>query len=79
MADCNDLFLEFNDKMTLGDSKKDSLIKSRDSLRDKITSYVDEKDNIDNPTFQSQGSFELDTIVEPIPETIDEDLSLIHI
>lgn len=73
MANCHNLFTEFNSTIRLKDSKRKSLKKSRKSLRDKIRKYFDEekKDEI-KPKFAGQGSFALDTIVEPIPEEVEE-------
>jgi len=73
MANCHDLFTEFNSIIRLKDSKRKSLKKSRKSLRDKIRKYFDEeKKDETKPKFHSQGSFALDTIVEPIPEEVEE-------
>jgi Second Messenger Oligonucleotide or Dinucleotide Synthetase domain len=68
MADCHNLFTEFNSIISLNNSKRDSLIVSRKSLRKKIRKYFKEnKDKEIKPKFKGQGSFILDTIVEPIP------------
>lgn len=74
MADCSNLFINFNQTITLNDSKSKSLKKSRKSLRDKIRKYFnEEKEDEIKPKFTSQGSFALNTIVEPIPEIIIEE------
>jgi hypothetical protein len=73
MANCHNLFTDFNSTIRLNDSKRKSLKKSRKSLRDKIRKYFDKekKDEI-KPKFSKQGSFALDTIVEPIPVEVEE-------
>lgn len=73
MANCHNLFSEFNSSIRLKDSKRKSLKKSSKSLRDKIRKYFNEekKDEI-KPKFSKQGSFALDTIVEPIPAEVEE-------
>lgn len=74
MANCHNLFLEFNSTIRLNDSKRKSLKKSRRSLRDKIRKYFnEEKPDEIKPKFKLQGSFALDTIIEPIPEEIVKD------
>jgi len=73
MANCHNLFTEFNSTIRLADSKRKSLKKSRKSLRDKIRkSFEEDKKDEIKPKFHSQGSFALDTIVEPIPVDIEE-------
>ena len=72
MADCSNLFQEFNFKIKLKDSKKDSLKKSRKELRKKIRTYFKEnKPDEIKPKFSGQGSFETNTNVNPIPRTIE--------
>lgn len=74
MADCHNLFTDFNSTIRLNDSKRKSLKKSRKSLRDKIRKFFkEEKEDEIKPKFHGQGSFMLDTIVEPIPEVVEED------
>jgi Second Messenger Oligonucleotide or Dinucleotide Synthetase domain len=75
MTNCHNLFSEFNSTIKLADSKKKSLKKSRKSLRDKIRKYFDEEKKGEiKPKFTSQGSFVLDTIVEPIPKVEENDV-----
>lgn len=78
MANCHDLFTDFNSTIRLKDSKRKSLKKSRKSLRDKIRKYFanEKKDEI-KPKFTLQGSFALDTIVEPIPVE-DQEKTLLY-
>lgn len=82
MANCNEQFLDFNDTVKLTDARKKSLKKSRKSLRERIRNYFDKnKPKEIKPKFYAQGSFELDTIVNPIPrkEKVDgEEKSLLY-
>lgn len=64
---------EHNSGIKLSSTKKDGLIKSRNSIRDKIKKYFkEEKENELQPTFKPQGSFEMNTTVNPIPEYDEE-------
>ncbi|QNF34413.1 hypothetical protein HUW51_17405 [Adhaeribacter swui] len=68
MANCHDLFLDFNSTIRLSESKRKSLKLSRHELRRKIRRYFkeNEKDGI-MPKFSGQGSFMMDSIINPIP------------
>lgn len=66
MANCHEIFKEFNAAIRLSKAKKDSLRKSRNKLREKIEADF-EADGTDYfPRFKGHGSFTLDTIVNPI-------------
>jgi hypothetical protein len=74
MADCHNLFADFNTTVRLTDGKRKSLKGSRRELRRKIKKYFEEgKKNEIQPKFAGQGSFMMDTIVNPIPrkETVN--------
>lgn len=69
MANCHSLFIEFNKSITLTSSRKNDLRSSRDSLRSTIKKYIkDEKPNETQPVFHSQGSFAMNTAINPIPD-----------
>lgn len=69
MANCHNLFTDYNSRITLADSKCKGLRKSRKILRDRIRKYFKEnKQDEIYPRFTSQGSFVHGTTVEPIPE-----------
>lgn len=74
MANCHPIFIDFNELIRLNQSKRKSLKASRKEIRRKIRAYFDEKkkDEI-RPKFHGQGSWEMDTIINPIPreEKID--------
>ena len=71
MANCNDLFKSFDSVIKLSPSKKDSLIISRNDLRKKIQNHFKQNKSAEiMPKFAGQGSFETDTNINPLPETI---------
>lgn len=73
MATLHKEYNNFNSTISLNNDKKESLLKSRNSLKKRIKKYFSEKKNDEiQPKFWSQGSFEMKTIVNPIPETDDE-------
>ena len=74
MANCYDLFIEFNKTIRLSSSKTASLIASRDDLRDKIRKYFQEKKKGEiQPKFGGQGSYMMHTIINPITRIEDID------
>ena len=58
-------FNNFNNKITLGGSKRDNLIRGRNGLRSRIKNKFTEKDRL-QPKFYMQGSFAMKTTVNPI-------------
>ena len=67
MANCHTLFIDFDNCITLNDSRKKSLKRSRKSIRDRIRNYFrDKMPNQKKPQFWSQGSFEMNISVNPI-------------
>lgn len=85
MANLHTIFLEYNNIIRLSDSKREELIQARDGLRFQIESRFDRvKSQINNEVesrsfidelleFQSQGSYVMDTIINPIHEDYDLD------
>lgn len=73
MANCHDLFQEFYGKIQLSSFKRGSLRTSRDALREKIRKHF--KDVMDEkvPKFLIQGSYAMDTIVNPSGGEFDID------
>ncbi len=65
MADINNLFSSFNEKITLSKAKSDDLKKGRDSLRSQIKKWFGDNGK-QKPTFCWQGSFAMKTTVNPI-------------
>lgn len=69
MATLHNEYNKFNKTIKLKQADKDGLIRSRNSIRDKIKKYFrEEKPDELQPTFNAQGSFEMNTTVNPIPE-----------
>lgn len=66
MPDLNHLFLEFSDKISLSSAKKGNLRRGRNALRQKIRDDFKENDR-KVPNFCGQGSFMMNTIVNPLP------------
>ncbi len=75
MANCNEIFRDFNKTIMLSQSRRDSLKTSRKGLKDRIVKYFKEnKEDELQPRFASQGSFDTNTIINPIPrKEKDED------
>lgn len=71
MANCDNLFKEFDKRIKLSESKKKSLRISRDSLREKTREKFKEKDYI--VKFYGQGSFTMNTIISPKDGNFDID------
>jgi hypothetical protein len=73
MATLHKEYSNFNATISLDSGKKESLIKSRDALKDKIRKYFkDEKPKEIQPKFAGQGSTEMKTTVNPIPEVTED-------
>ncbi|MDD3875559.1 MAG: hypothetical protein PHT69_03000 [Bacteroidales bacterium] len=73
MANCNEHFKEYNEKIRLTDARRKSLKGSRKELRKKVRKWFDEnKPNENKPKFSGQGSMSMDTIINPIPRKITE-------
>lgn len=69
MADCNNLFREFNNIIKLDDEKKGKLLRARNLLREDIIKHMHEnKPDEIMPKFHGQGSYKMDTIINPIPD-----------
>lgn len=73
MANTHSLFKDFNSDLSLTSSKKDSLIKSREVLRAKISKYFKENHSNYNPKFFMQGSYKMNTTIRTKDDTCDID------
>ncbi len=69
--DTHNLFSDFNSQIKLSLSKISKLKSNRKALRDKIRAHFKEK-TWDTPKFYSQGSFPLETNLNPIKKTTDD-------
>ncbi|MGE7121585.1 CBASS cGAMP synthase [Peribacillus sp. NPDC046944] len=81
MAECNDLFLKFNEEIKLSSEKKKSLRTSRNSIGKDIQKYFDETLKVKKPKFWGQGSYMMNTIIKPIDGEydIDSGVYLMHL
>ncbi|GHT35848.1 cyclic GMP-AMP synthase [Bacteroidia bacterium] len=74
MANNHSQFIAFNDSITISKAKKETLKNNREALREKIRKYFkDNKPDEINPSFRSQGSFVMKTLINPISEWSEED------
>ncbi len=73
MAQCNDLFIEFDGKIKLKSEKKETLRTSRNALRKKIQNYFENTLKVTKPNFWGQGSYMMNTTIEPIEGEYDID------
>ena len=76
MADCNELFLKFNDNITLMPSEKKYLRKARTAITTKILNNFSAKSQIPPIEFKVQGSFTMDTIIRPLNGEFDIDIGI---
>lgn len=81
VAQCNDLFLGFNDEVKLSSDKKKVLRTSRNAIRDKIRNYFDDTLKVTEPQFWGQGSYMMNTTIAPIEGEydLDDGAYLIHL
>lgn len=71
MANCNKHFIDYNEVIRLTSARKKSLKISRKELRNKVKKWFKEnKPNETQPKFHGQGSFMMDTIINPIPRKV---------
>jgi hypothetical protein len=73
MANLHKEFQTFHERVALSPGKKESLITSRDAVRDRIRKHFTEKLKLNAPEYRSQGSFEMDTTVNPLDDEFDID------
>lgn len=70
MANNHAQFTAFNDTIRLNNSRKDTLKGNRKAVRERVTTYfkVNHPDDI-QPKYHSQGSFSMNTILNPISDS----------
>ncbi|MDI6716716.1 MAG: hypothetical protein QME63_07215 [Actinomycetota bacterium] len=73
MADCHSSFKGFYEEIKLAPAKKVFLRTSRDAVRKKIKKYFKEELEEEVPKFRGQGSYSMDTIVNPLDGEYDID------
>lgn len=75
-------FIDFCSTITISNSKKDSILKSRNAIRNVIKDYFKNELKFNQPKFRIQGSFSINTALQPIDDNevdIDDSLYLQHI
>ena len=73
MANCNKLFLDFNQNLNVLSTKKTKLSTSKKELRRKITDHFKEHHPAYKPKFFTQGSQKLGTVIRIHDDTCDLD------
>ncbi|MBW2560913.1 MAG: hypothetical protein JRE40_08670, partial [Deltaproteobacteria bacterium] len=73
MANLQNEFASFHDRVALTSAKKESLRQSRDAIREKIGKYFQDNLNVKTPCFHGQGSFAMITTVNPLDGEFDID------
>jgi len=73
MADCHDLFGEFHEKVAVSSTQKAQLRTSRNATRERIEKHFKEVMKVTPPKFHGQGSYSMDTLVNPINGRFDID------
>ncbi len=76
MADCNDLFKDFLNKIRLSSSYKGSLREARDAIENRIKTHFKNNMKEKVPIFYEQGSFALGTVVTPLDGEFDIDYGI---
>ena len=66
MANLHQAFIDFNEKIKPTEAKKIDIRQRRDVVRDKIRSFFKDTLKYNQPKFQSQGSFTINTALNPI-------------
>ena len=75
----HEAFIKFDDTIKISQNKRDSILRSRDAVRDKIRTYFKDELHENQPEFMRQGSFAINTALNPLPDKevdIDDGLYL---
>lgn len=73
MANLDSLFRQFDNELNITQTKKDSLMTSKNHLRTKIRDYFTKNHSSYKPTFFIQGSYKLKTLIRTKDDTCDLD------
>ncbi len=73
MADCHNLFLDYNGELNINKSKKDLLKDSKEALREKIRKYFAKNHPEYKPQFFIQGSYKMGTMIRTKDDECDLD------
>lgn len=82
MTNLHQAFIDFDSKIKLTKKKKEELLHRRDVVRDKIRKYFKDELKLNQPKFMSQGSFTINTALNPIGDNevdIDDGIYLQHL
>lgn len=75
-------FKQFNDTIKLTEARKEKILNSRNAIREKIRTYMKNKLKLEQPKFMWQGSFAINTALNPINGNevdIDDGMYLNHL
>lgn len=75
-VNCHDIFLSFNDNISIPKNKIQKLIQSRKALQKKIVTYFRLMNSVPLPKFYIQGSYKMGTMVLTKDGTYDVDLGV---
>ena len=73
MANLNYIFRQFNDELSVTDSKKSKMINSREHLREKIRKSFEQNHKSYSPKFSIQGAYKLKTLIRTKDDMCDMD------
>ncbi len=73
MANCHQLFLDYNKELNLTKAKRDKLIKSKKALREKIQAHFKEEHPEYTPLFFIQGSYKMKNLIRTKDDECDVD------
>lgn len=73
MADCHNLFQEYNTKISLTQTKKDNMSTSKNGLRERIRNHFKDKHSDYQPKFYIQGSYKMKTGIRTKDDICDLD------
>lgn len=73
MANCQHLFEEFQDEISLNQTKKNKMITSKDALRSRIRKYFKEHHSEYIPKFYIQGSYKMGSVIRTEDDICDLD------
>lgn len=76
MANCNKLFLDFNDKLKITSSKIEKMKTARENIKSKITAYFKDKAKYEFLGTYMQGSYKTKTVIRTVDDTCDLDLGI---
>lgn len=76
MANCNKLFLDFNDELKITSSKIEKMKKARENIKNKIIDHFKQKTKYDFIGTYMQGSYRTKTVIRTKDDVCDLDLGI---